>query len=522
MSDWKIKFDGGERILDSDVVAFGRASDNDVAFPQDSNVSRYHAEIECRHGDYFLIDLGSSNGTTLNGKKVEGEVRLAPGDMILFGGTSAVEVISDASDTPEQDAAQAAADTDTPEFQVGANLPPMGSRISGLPPGAVPTATAGQTASGGGGTLLVAGAVCGLAVVCIAVAAVFYLSSTTSSCEAKAVITKPEAGDTIMTPTEVELEAENMGCVSTAVYTLDGEEIQRTDEAPFTVTLDPKDFPEMSDGLDHKLEIVLIDEQGQQIAQNSPVLLAFETRVVAKEEPTPDPRPSNDRPQQPIGTQSKKVTLIEIQEMSNRFVKQFSPNFKYNVNNRQFLEEVQRKTAEYATEGYFERAAQYRDAISVAYVRENNLDAPLGFILAMSRSKFILDKKGKDEGLWKMSNDFVTANGYNGPCGTETLSDASQNCAAKASAIYMKAIVFGVFDGDSIYGASVFGRSTQDAGAWKATLPADRSDIWNTIRTPEERDQIVRFFAAGIVGENPQKFGLTKDRPLSELYRIAM
>ena len=131
MSDWKIKFDGGERILDSDVVAFGRASDNDVAFPQDSNVSRYHAEIQCRHGDYFLIDLGSSNGTTLNGKKVEGEVRLAPGDMILFGGTSAVEVISDASDTPEQDAAQAAADTDTPEFQVGANLPPMGSRISG-------------------------------------------------------------------------------------------------------------------------------------------------------------------------------------------------------------------------------------------------------------------------------------------------------------------------------------------------------------------------------------------------------
>jgi transposase len=86
----------------------------------------------------------------------------------------------------------------------------------------------------------------------------------------------------------------------------------------------------------------------------------------------------------------------------------------------------------------------------------------------------------------------------------------------------MKAIVFGVFDGDVIYSAAAFGKSPQDAGAWKATLPANRSDIWNSIKTPAEREQIVRFFAAGIVAENPQKFGLTKDRPLSELYRVTM
>jgi hypothetical protein len=80
----------------------------------------------------------------------------------------------------------------------------------------------------------------------------------------------------------------------------------------------------------------------------------------------------------------------------------------------------------------------------------------------------------------------------------------------------------GVFDGDVIYSVAAFGKSTQDAGAWKASLPANRSDLWNSIKGPAEREQLVRFFAAGIVAENPQKFGLKKDRPLSELYRLAM
>ena len=77
----------------------------------------------------------------------------------------------------------------------------------------------------------------------------------------------------------------------------------------------------------------------------------------------------------------------------------------------------------------------------------------------------------------------------------------------------MKQMVFGVFGGDPIYSAAAFGKSTQDAGVWKATLPANRTDVWNSIKTAPEREQLIRFFAAGIVAENPQKFGLKKDRP---------
>jgi hypothetical protein len=85
----------------------------------------------------------------------------------------------------------------------------------------------------------------------------------------------------------------------------------------------------------------------------------------------------------------------------------------------------------------------------------------------------------------------------------------------------MKAILLGVFEGDAVYAAAAFGKSSADAGTWKATLPANRSDVWNVIKTPEERDKVVRFFAAGIIIENPQKFGL-KDRPIAELYKLAM
>jgi hypothetical protein len=206
--------------------------------------------------------------------------------------------------------------------------------------------------------------------------------------------------------------------------------------------------------------------------------------------------------------------------MTTEVIRQFKGGFNYNIANRQFLQEVQKRASEYAVAGFFDRAAVYRDAINVAYVREQNLDAPLGFILAMSRSKFTPTKQGDNEGLWQMSNSFVTANAYNGLCGTETLSDQSQNCAAKASALYMKALVFSVFDGDPIYSVAAFGKSPQEAAAWKATLPANRSDLGNVLKTPAEREMVVRFLAAGIVAKYPQRFGL-KDHPLDELYPAA-
>ena len=504
MPDAKLKFNEQEVTVGEGVMTFGRASDNSVAFADDSNVSRYHAELEKRGDDFWLIDLGSSNGTSVNDDALKGETILNDGDRIAFGGTSIVEIEFIEESGQNTDAVAAASGSSAePEKKAATETPPDAEAVSKTPK-----------------ILMIAGAVCGLAVIGVFAAGLIYYTQSGSACEARAFITSPEPGETIIKAAEIEIETENAGCVSRVIFLIDGVEFAKATEKPYTATLDPKQFPDLSDGFEHNLQIVLEDEDGNKIVQPNTVALAFETREIIKPTPTPEIVKVDDKPLPK--TAAGKVSLADVQKMSERLVKQFGGNFSYKVSNPQFLAEVQKKTAEYAQEGYFERAAPFRDVINVAYVQEQNLDAPLGFILAMSRSKFVPAKQGNDEGLWRLTNEFVTTNAYNGSCGAETLSDKSQNCAAKASALYMKAIVYGVFDGDLIYSAAAFGKSPQDAGVWKATLDADRSDFWNVVKTSPEREQIARFFAAGIVAENPQKFGLKKDKPLSELYRVTM
>lgn len=498
-----IKFDGKEVELGGDVVTLGRTPDNTIAFPADSNVSRYHAEIEDRGGDYWLIELGSSNGTTVNGERVTGERRLESGDRIVFGGSS--EAVFEIAG---QNEAAAITPVAVPTGAASAE-----SRFIEKEEALIRDETA--IASKPNSLLLIAGGICVLAVIFVSAAGVIYWASG-SKCEAKALITNPEPGDTIIEPVDIEVEAENTGCVTQAVFMLDGEKIAVVKDEPYTATLDPSRYPDFADGFEHNLQIILVDENGEQIVQPGQILIALETRKIEKAAPTPEIVATDaNRETKPAG---KTATLVDIAQMAQRLAKQFPGN--YNVSNKQFLQEVQKRTGEYVREGYFARASQYRDVINVAYVKEQNLDAAMGFLLAMSRSKFEPAKQGGEEGLWRMSNDFVAANAYNGACGMETLSDQTQSCAAKASALYMKAVVFGVFDGDVLYSIAAFGKSPQDAGVWKASLAANRMDVWNTIKTPREREQLIRFFAAGIVAENPQKFGLAKDRPLSELYRV--
>lgn len=506
MPSVKLKFDGGERIV-SGVVSIGRTPDNTISFPDDPNVSRNHAEIEQRGDYYCLIDLGSSNGTTVNGQPVTGELYLSDGAEILLGGSARLEVIFMNADGSEPER-HAAAATEQPVESEEAPVSPA------------PVEEPAAESAGSKKMLIAAGGIFGLAVLFGAGAVAVYVSSS-STCEAKATIVSPEEGDTIIGAKEVEVEIDNNGCVERAIFAIDGIEFASSDSSPYTATIDPKEYPEFSDGYDHGLTVILEDAEGNRLPQSEPVLLAFETRSVAKPTPGPTVAQNGGPPQTAPPTQAA-ASLIDIHEMSKRLIAQYPASAGHNVSNRQFLVEVQKRTAEYAAEGYFDRAAKYRDPINIAFVREQNLDAPLGFMLAMSRSKFVPDKQGADEGLWRMTDEFATANGYKGLCGTETLMDQTQNCAAKAAALYMKSMVLGVFQGDVIYSVAAFGRSTQDAGTWKATLPPNRSDIWNVIKTPAEREQVVRFFAAGIVAENPQKFGLKRDRPLAELYRLAM
>src|ERR1041385_6494073 len=56
---------GKRHVLQKDVTAIGRDRDNDIVLDSDS-VSRRHAKLEHRDGDFYVIDLDSTNGTFVN------------------------------------------------------------------------------------------------------------------------------------------------------------------------------------------------------------------------------------------------------------------------------------------------------------------------------------------------------------------------------------------------------------------------------------------------------------------------
>lgn len=80
-------FEGSTTIPVEDRVRVGRNFLNEAVVFGDRFVSRRHAEIGVRNGEFYLVDLGSSNGTYLNGRAIprRKSVRLEIGDRILFG-----------------------------------------------------------------------------------------------------------------------------------------------------------------------------------------------------------------------------------------------------------------------------------------------------------------------------------------------------------------------------------------------------------------------------------------------------
>jgi hypothetical protein len=76
--------------LGDDPLTLGRGADNSVEFPTDIGVSRHHAVVEPVPGGWRLRDVGSSNGTYVNGQRVELERLLQPGDEIEMGSTRLV------------------------------------------------------------------------------------------------------------------------------------------------------------------------------------------------------------------------------------------------------------------------------------------------------------------------------------------------------------------------------------------------------------------------------------------------
>lgn len=71
----------------ADELTVGRAQGCGVSLPDDSYVSQLHARLFRRDGQLYVEDLGSTNGTYLNRKKVSGPMVVRRGDRLQVGKT---------------------------------------------------------------------------------------------------------------------------------------------------------------------------------------------------------------------------------------------------------------------------------------------------------------------------------------------------------------------------------------------------------------------------------------------------
>jgi pSer/pThr/pTyr-binding forkhead associated (FHA) protein len=73
--------EGKRWVIDRDTFTIGRASDCDIVL-SDRQVSRHHAQVKQDEDGYLLCDLGSKNGTYVNGEELREPYRLKDGDEI--------------------------------------------------------------------------------------------------------------------------------------------------------------------------------------------------------------------------------------------------------------------------------------------------------------------------------------------------------------------------------------------------------------------------------------------------------
>jgi hypothetical protein len=79
--------ENSEFVLDSSGITIGRGRPNDVALDGDEFASAKHARVEPRRDGVWIEDIGSTNGTFVNGIRLSRPRKLAVGDLVRVGET---------------------------------------------------------------------------------------------------------------------------------------------------------------------------------------------------------------------------------------------------------------------------------------------------------------------------------------------------------------------------------------------------------------------------------------------------
>jgi pSer/pThr/pTyr-binding forkhead associated (FHA) protein len=496
-----------------DLLTIGRALDNTISLEGDTNVSRYHAEITKRGNSFWVTDLGSSNGTTVNDQPISFECELQNGDLISTGGTTIIEF--HLSETPWRRRKQPRVEPVVTDVQSRPFLTTPAHSPDAVAEETLPTPT--QPSSRPQLGLILAGVGGGLLLTSLV--AVFLYFKLAPKCNPTARIVSPQNGSRIREPIPIRVEVTDPKCIDRLIYELNGQEIASAEVSPYEIILNPQLLPDLPNG-SHVLSVTVKDNEGKKTAQPETVLLAFgQNAKDSRVESAENPSSSNE-------TASALVSNSDVKSMVTKLAQHINPKSDY-VFDPDFLDQVRARTGRYVNSGFGDRAAAFRDVINDQFVNEQGLPAALAYVLAMSRSRFAIGKNssagsapgGADapQGLWQIQPSI--AQDYIGRCeASETLADPNQKCSSIVSSYYTKRLVVGIFKGDFVYAVSTFGMSPAEAAQFRDRLSSERRDFWKVIKSGPQRDRVVNFFAAGIVGENPKEFNLPQDKPLTNLY----
>lgn len=530
------------------VTSIGSALDNTVCLEDDAGVARYHAVIERRGDGFWLNDLGTRQGTKVNDEKVVLERELEDGDRITLGGECLIEFYRHessiqssqssetigASSTSASSSAASSVGSEMSYAATSATGTAVSSASSSLSSRAAPNTNAHSvaaspsapaatdaTAEGMSSTSKIIGASVLGAVVLTGAAGLLLFNPFGGGCRPSARILTPLSGATLRSAATIRVEAGETQCIKRVSYQLDGEEIASASTPPYEATLDPRRLARFAAG-NHVLTALVETTDGAEVRQPGEVYVALGAAGNKPGTPAEPPAPTQADAQPASDSSARPASLVaaDVQAMAERLASQISGKSGY-VFEREMTARIQARTSEFASSGATERAVRHRRTIVKAF-SDRGVKSLLGFVLAMSRSKFDEAAGAEGSGIWRIPPSVARAYAQ---AGESSASLDSPQRAAEVAAVYLKQLL-DVFESENFdLAVACYGCTLEEAGALKqrlASVPAaERRNFWRMsesgLVTQEQAERVVRFYAAGIVGENPQRFGGAGDRSLSSL-----
>lgn len=168
---------GATFILEGDQLTIGRDSTNEIVI-NDAEVSRRHARLTFQGGKYVLEDLGSTNGTFVNGQRLAGPRVLKAGEVVSFG-EQIVLVFEVMTNDPGATmvSPRAAAAVPSVSRPVTPPPPPPADYVGSVPAGPAPVASTPAPVKKGTNILPIIIAVAMLFFICICAGILWYIDA---------------------------------------------------------------------------------------------------------------------------------------------------------------------------------------------------------------------------------------------------------------------------------------------------------------------------------------------------------